>query len=41
MVRVRGCAKVMTHLMFGVIALTSDHPQPFFVLNQKLKELKS
>ncbi len=24
MVRVRGCAKVMTHLMFGILALTAD-----------------
>jgi len=24
MIRVRGCAKVMTHLMFGILALTAD-----------------
>jgi hypothetical protein len=24
MVRVRGCAKVMAHLMFGILALTAD-----------------
>ena len=24
MIRVRGCAKVMTHLMFGILALTVD-----------------
>jgi hypothetical protein len=29
MVRVRGCAKVMTHLMFGIIALTSDQLMRF------------
>lgn len=33
MIRVRGCAKVMTHLMFGILALTADQlmrlvPQP-------------
>ncbi len=29
MVRVRGYAKVMTHLMFGIIALTSDQLMRF------------
>ena len=24
MIRVRGCAKVMSHLMFGILALTAD-----------------
>ncbi len=27
LVRVRGCAKVMTHLMFGILALTADQIQ--------------
>jgi hypothetical protein len=26
-IRVRGAAKVMAHLMFGVLALTADHPE--------------
>ena len=26
MIRVRGWAKVMTHLMFGILALTADQP---------------
>jgi len=29
MVRVRGYAKIMTHLMFGIIALTSDQLMRF------------
>ena len=29
MVRVRGCAKVMAHLMFGILTLTADQPLRF------------
>jgi hypothetical protein len=29
MIRVRGCAKVMTHLMFGILALTADQLMSF------------
>jgi hypothetical protein len=38
LVRVRGCAKVMTHLMFGILALTADQIQRWCGLGPPLTQ---